>query len=248
MNRYHLTAVLASITGIVAVLGLGVACIDRELPPPTNRKAIQLIDHLTAVSEGAVGVHETAMASGFIASDNPPEFEGGILGSKIPVNHPAMKEIVEMGVDALPDLLNHLSDDRKTRLVVGGKKVFGVNWFSNEYDPRRGQPKFDTGDAETHKYVDEYTIRVGDLCYVAIGQIVNRRLYAIRYQPTLCLVINSPVESPPLAEAVRKDWGKLTRNEHRKMLLRESREKSHRAEPALTRLRFYYPEAESGKN
>jgi hypothetical protein len=40
-----------------------------------------------------------------------------------------------------------------------------------------------------------YTIKVGDVCYVLIGQIVNRRLWALEYVPTLIVVVTSPVHS-----------------------------------------------------
>jgi hypothetical protein len=54
-----------------------------------------------------------------------------------------------------------------------------------------------------------YTVKVGDVCYVLIGQIVNRQLVAVRYQPTAGLIVNSPIEVPPLAEKVKNDWGAL---------------------------------------
>jgi len=41
-----------------------------------------------------------------------------------------------------------------------------------------------------------YTVKVGDVCYAIIGQIVNRSLMAVRYQPSAGLVINSPIEMP----------------------------------------------------
>jgi hypothetical protein len=54
--------------------------------------------------------------------------------------------------------------------------------------------------------LDSYTVKVGDICFVAIGQIVGREYQAVRYQPTACIVINSPVEDRSLCGDVRKAW------------------------------------------
>ena len=66
----------------------------------------------------------------------------------------------------------------------------------------------------------------------------------VRYQPTACIVINSPVETPALAAAVRNDWGGLTAEQHERSLIDDSKNPSEYAiAAALARLRFYYPEA-----
>src|SRR5260370_38661669 len=82
-------------------------------------------------------------------------------------------------------------------------------WHSDEYSSRHreaGRQPAGVNTRDRERSIDRYTLRVGDLCYVAIGQIVNRHLSALRYQPTLCLVINSPVGTPALADVVRKEW------------------------------------------
>jgi hypothetical protein len=78
---------------------------------------------------------------------------------------------------------------------------------------------------------------------VAVGQIVNRRLNAVRYQPSLCLVVNSPVEMPALATATRADWQGLTPTAHEQQLVRDIAESNDPYLPAnaLRRLLFYYP-------
>jgi hypothetical protein len=97
-------------------------------------------------------------------------------------------------------------------------------------------------------------VKVGDVCYVLIGQIVNRRLLAVRYQPSARLVVNSPIETPVLVERVRNDWGHADAEINRASLLEEIHATNHpntisRAEyterfvdPALARLRLYFPE------
>jgi len=57
-------------------------------------------------------------------------------------------------------------------------------------------------------------------------------------------VINSPVETPALAEAVRTDWGGLTAEQHEQSLIEDAKDRSeHASAAALARLRFYYPQA-----
>jgi hypothetical protein len=61
-------------------------------------------------------------------------------------------------------------------------------------------------DNEKRKSIDTYTIKVGDICLVAIGQIVGRGYQAVRYQPTANIVINSPTEDTRLREHVQAIW------------------------------------------
>jgi len=64
-----------------------------------------------------------------------------------------------------------------------------------------------------------YTVKVGDVCYGLIGQIVNRYLIPVRYQPSGILVVNSPLKMPELIKRVKDDWENVT----------------------IKRLAFYYP-------
>ncbi|HEY1793323.1 MAG TPA: hypothetical protein VGG34_10430 [Opitutaceae bacterium] len=204
-------------------------------PSLAGLSTTELIGRLQDESNQGVGTHATALVSGFIPLDVPARFGGGILGSRAPSVSPIMAALVSRGVEALPDLLEHLSDSRPTKLVVG--QGFMGKWFGSEYDPRnRGQAPSGVDRPFGTSFSDDgfstYTLKVGDLCYVAIGQIVGRNLLAVRYQPTLCLVVNSPVHRPSLAQAARADWSGLTKDEHRRQLA---------AEGAIEPLLFYYP-------
>jgi hypothetical protein len=223
--------------------------------PLAKLKVKDLIDKLQAESQEGIGSHSTAWVSGFLAIDQEPHFEGGVLGFREPRTSPVMRELVRRGVAALPDLIDHLNDKRPTKLVITHAAGFGDMWCSDEYDPRSADPKkrptgVNTG-LETSKGLNKarladtkYTLRVGDLCYVAVGQIVNRRLHAVRYQPTACVVINSPVQTPTLAAAVKRDWAGLTAEEHKQSLTQDALSKYPDATAAaMVRLVFYYPAA-----
>jgi hypothetical protein len=79
---------------------------------------------------------------------------------------------------------------------------------------------------------------------VVVGQIVNRKLLPLQYQPSNVVVVHSPVEMPTLAELIRKDWAGLSPAAHRASLLSDLRSgRESVAQGALTRLAFYYPRA-----
>lgn len=223
----------------------------------------QLIDDLTLIDSQAPGIDSGAVYGGFIADDGPGAFEMGVLGRPQPTVPPQMRELVRRGANALPTLIAHLNDARPTKLAVGtddkntGQKIVGVNFFmfsvfSNEYDPRvpltPAQVKA-RNEAEGRSFFDRsfngrYTVKVGDICYVLIGQIVNRQLLAVRYQPSAGLVVNSPIETPSLAEQVKNDWGDADADALKRSLLVDLREgkQPYRCGSALRRLRFYYPD------
>jgi hypothetical protein len=127
----------------------------------------------------------------------------------------ALRALVEMGPDALPFLLAALEDKTPTKLILNHDCCFGAMFLANEIGgnpinpvevkvlgvPRtrkvRGFPK---------EVIHNYTVKVGDACLVAIGQIVGRGYQAVRYQPTACIVINSPTEDAALCKQVRDIW------------------------------------------
>ena len=217
----------------------------------------QLVDALVDVNAQTVGLHSTLLVSAFIAEDSPDKLEGGVFGSAAPKRFSQMVELVRRGVGSLPLLIEHLDDNRPSKLIVGSSHFFTFEYFSDEYDPRirpAGQAGATTlsryGDRleefkaeENRSFQGEYTVRVGDVCYALIGQIVNRNLLAVRYQPSAILVVNSPIETPALIAAVKRDWGGISSSELMTSLLTDARSSDNLRlyAPALQRLRFYYP-------
>jgi hypothetical protein len=126
-----------------------------------------------------------------------------------------LKELVARGPDALPFLLDALDDRTPTRIIVKHGGMFGAMWHAAElplnavnraeeavYKSRAKRPQEDPKE----KHIESYTVKVGDVCFVAIGQIVGRQYHAVRYQPTACIVLNSPVHDPILCAEVRAIW------------------------------------------
>jgi hypothetical protein len=263
----RMTAYRTLLTGflVACVLSMFVGTANGGDDP--TRSVGQLIDDLTQINSQTPGINSAAVYEGFIADNSPGTFEVGVLGPPPPKVPPQMSELVRRGPLALPELIKHLDDSRPTKPEVGNKPsgkqvgvdVFMFMVFSDEYDPRvphwfddeerkRGPWPMQKAFRGTH------TVKVADVCYVLIGQIVNRRFLAVRYQPSGGLIVNSPIEAPVLAEKVRNDWGNADAEILKASLLEDIHATNQprrisRAEytarfvsPALVRLRFYFPD------
>lgn len=230
-----------------------------------TRSVAQLIDDLTQIDSQAPGIDSAALYEGFIADNGPGSFVVGVLGVAPPEVPPQMRELVRRGPIALSELVKHLDDRRPTKVAVGnddsptsshqvGVDTFMFSYFSDEYDPRsrhlfhkkasrRGVEPF------SKNFKGKYTVKVGDVCFVLVGQIVNRRLIAVRYQPSGGLVVNSPIEAPELAEKVRNDWGRADAKTLEASLLADLHRTAYRNRTSqdeyttgvLKRLRLYFP-------
>lgn len=227
---------------------------SRELPIASQNPDIErLVDQLTEIDAQAPGLHSTAWVRGFIAEEKPDEFAGGVLGSAAPKRFPQMEELVRRGVVAMPSLIQHLGDKRPTKLTVGGDifsgGFFTFGYFGDEYDPKshsqRGREQ-NTDRLSNPKYQIpnlKYTVCVGDVCYALIGQIVNRSLLPVGYQPTAGLVVNSPLHERKLITKVKRDWGDIDTNAHKASLLADLRSTDPwLPDSALQRLHFHYPD------
>jgi hypothetical protein len=144
-----------------------------------------------------------------------------------------LKTLVALGPDSLPFLLDALDDQTPTKLVMKHQGAFGAMWHAAEvpmnpvnpaeaiaYKAWAARTVGGTNDAklpaaktaggvgqrDLEKNSDAYTLKVGDVCFVAIGQIVGRSYQAVRYQPTACTVLNCPANDPTLCAEVREIW------------------------------------------
>ena len=141
----------------------------------------------------------------------------------------------------------HMDDKRPTKL----KPVSGMMWmeWSDEYDynrrarkiPPEGVNRKSTG-GENHP--EEHQVTVGDLCFVALGQIVNRSFNATRYQASGGLIVSSPTYSKRLLNNITADYAGMTKERHRELLIEDFKQpdQEYRRSGAAMRLGFYYPE------
>src|SRR4029077_13786877 len=104
------------------------------------------------------------------------------------------RKVIEKGVTAVPALLAHIDDARPTKLPAVNRMMWMS--FANEYDynwrlsrppagvDRRGANAGLHAASVQRPDPRQHVVTVGDLCFVALGQIVNRNFEAVRYQPT----------------------------------------------------------------
>jgi hypothetical protein len=165
----------------------------------------------------------------------------------------AFTSLVQLGPKAMPFLLESLDDNSPTKLVIGldwgmwnGHEIYGNPFNLREAAvlPRLGAaPDFFD---EPGLDAERYRVKVGDICFMAIGQITNRPYNAARFLQ-YGVVINSPVQDKELAADVRAIWG---RTDYRRKLLEslltdfDGRGPSEHALDlgAATRLAYYFPE------
>jgi hypothetical protein len=216
-------------------------------------KTEALIEQLPSTSEVGYGYSATFSGSQFLPDASSSEMQTLVLSSKTPRNSVIIRSIVERGVQAVPSLLKHLDDCRETRIPP----LKGMEWisFGDEYDYNHRlrinnlagvnkEPPAISGLGDP----DSHIVTVGDLCYVALGQIVNRDFNAARYQPTGGLIISSPSYSSNLCSVARGDFENLTEKGHRELLSQDfiKPDCEQRRNGACRRIAFYYPDALEG--
>jgi hypothetical protein len=240
----------------------------------TARSPDKFIDDLTTINCPLPGVSDKAAFGGFLAEDASMEAFTAISFEQdthsrvtVPCRSASVRNIMRFGLTLLPTLIRHLDDKRPTKLVIGDSTrepaVFGGKFFADEYDARHQTWPLVRCSADTYcekkrPFDKPYTVKVGDICFVLIGQIVNRQLNAVRYQPTAIVLVNSPIETPMLADRVKAEWSGIDSEGLKSSLLADlhtttlegAADTATEAQAlklvhsgALRRLRYYFPDA-----
>ena len=228
-----------------------VLCVVCLQDPSPEKEITSLIDKLVEVAEEDIGYGGSWSGHNFAAVEDAGEQGARILDGKKPKGSPVIRDLVKKGAAAIPLLVAHLDDARKSKITIKHKGDLGAMSFSAEYDynsrTAKAKPEGVNRDLFSEKSdpANEHTLTVGDLCFVALGQIVNRGFSAVRYQPTAIIVVNSPTRSKALLTAIRKEWTGLTPEKHRESLLADANTPDYqgRAEGAILRLGYYFPES-----
>ena len=217
-------------------------------------EVFRCIEELVHVSGPGPGYHPGRSGTGFVlvpAVGGLTSLSFGAAPAEVPA---PFRRLVELGPRAIPGLLALLSDPRPTGVLLTHDQAIGTMWHEREvhYDaelPERVALADELRISNRHRSplhgdsLTRYRLKVGDLCFAALGQIVGRSYEAARHQPTACIVLNSPVANPEIATFVRTIWGGATRQELDESLLRDlgSTDPDLRA-GAAARLWVYYPE------
>jgi hypothetical protein len=190
-------------------------------PPISNaqtKRIKDLVASLAAVDKPDFGLSATLSGNSFAPLPHVDHAGAMLLTDHRLQRSEGLKALVELGPDALPFLLDALDDQTPTKLTIEHAGVFGVMWHDSELDLNpvnpaeeavyrvRAKKPRDQEKLIKEEHVKSYTVKVGDVCFVAIGQIVGREYQAVRYQPTACIVLNCPAHDPKLCAEVRAIW------------------------------------------
>jgi hypothetical protein len=184
-------------------------------PPPQQRAEMErLIASLAEIDSPDFGFSATMSGSAFAPVEQLTDASALLLTDHRLKRSDSLRKLVALGPAALPHLLRALDDKTPTKMTIRGEDFIGGMSFAREMDSNpvhtieqrvlRGWRHGDPFGSE--RTTNSYTVKLGDVCFVAVGQIVGRRYSAVRYQPTAVVIINSPVEEPKLARAVRDIW------------------------------------------
>jgi ankyrin repeat protein len=237
--------IAASIFSLVASLLWAAPGRPAEKPEPVDIPA--LIDKLAAVKDNDVGYSPSVTGTAFAPLDAGGHVSTALLFQKPLARSETLRLLVKQGAPALPQLLAHLDDKRPTALRAGpgGQLLFNDEIDRNERTDKSAKKPAEKKDGGEGSGDDlSHTVTVGDLCFVAIGQIVNRRFDAVRYQPTAFIIVSSPTRTPALREQVKDAWGSLTPKLLQESLVADflKPDSGERRIGACKRLAYYYPE------
>lgn len=243
--------------------------VDRFVSTEQEQAEIsQLIDRLAEIDSPDMGLSPTLSGTNFAPVEGATQASTLLLVQNHGVRtNESLRKLVAHGPRALPQLLERLTDATPTKLLIEpgaiaslftGKEVVlnPVNehetqlrrqypdYFLPREDPRARPPAIDL-----QQKLSSHRITIGDVCFVIVGQIENRRYSASRYQPSGLVFINSPTLDPKIGEAVRGVWQSAHPEQHllNSLLIDEHTEQLPSALTGLNRgatlrLLHYFPD------
>jgi len=184
------------------------------LSPAETAHISKLIANLANIDSPDFGLSATMSGESFAPIADAQNAGAFLLTDHRLKGSDDFKELVEIGPQALPFLLKALDDPTPTKLIINYHSDFGTMEYSDELWGNPGNaaeqkilatmPKRDASHFQDS--INTYTVKIGDVCFVITGQIVGRPYSAVRYQPTACIIVNSPVHDTNLASHVRAIW------------------------------------------
>lgn len=189
--------------------------------PTTDKEAKrirELIKSLADIDSRDFGLSPAMRLSVFL-----PLAETQGTDALLPADHrlqtsKSLRELVKSGPEAIPFLLESLTDDTPTQLTITpnaqarGELSFGNEVYCwNPANPEEAKALPLPGVAKRSQFPKEiksYTIKIGDVCLVPIGQIFGRVTYnPIRgMRGSASIVIISPTSFPEISNSLREAW------------------------------------------
>ncbi len=257
---------LSTIFFILIICGCG--NIESKVSQNLNQKfnIDSLINCFKNINVGDVGYHPSySSKEKFYPIDSGKYIQPMVWGEKgaiyeAPESFMPLFYVIANGWKSLPFLFKHLNDTTPTAYEIKHRLAIGGIFYYNLYD-FNGLTQTDTSlrntvndksiktlfnaiisnpDEQRHK---KYIVRVADICFVAIGQIMNRNFSCVRYQPSAIIVINSPLIKPELKSILLHEMRNMTQVKHIEWLLNDFKNPDYpwRQVEAFKRLKYYYP-------
>jgi hypothetical protein len=177
-------------------------------PPLTKEEEAQilkLIGNLARIDSPDFGLSPTLSGSAFVPIPAARQAATLLLTDHNLKTSEDFVELVKLGPKALPLLLKSLDDQTPTKLVITHDWMDGIMWFQSWFQPDDGSSK------ET---IHTYTVKIGDICFVIIGQVVGSGYQAVAYVPSHNIAICSPTHDTNVAQEVRKTWSSANPSQH----------------------------------
>lgn len=232
---------------LLALVGLFSVTLPARADEPKKPvdPAVTLIDRLEQLGSQDTGYSGSVSGSSFLPLGHRRASVVLLSPSTPSGASDAMLSLVKLGAKAVPALLDHLDDDRRTKVVI--RDNLGGFFAISQDKGAKAEDVEPKGKGKAPAAARQYTLRVGDLCYVALGQIVNRDYTAVRYIPSGNVMITSIPHSKDVRADLKKQWGGLTKGKHFESLVKDLNPKKAEGDDddarigASLRLAYYFP-------
>jgi hypothetical protein len=196
----------------------------------------RLIDSLSGTIKRDLSLNSSLYSSKFVPVGQFGTF-GEWEGKQVEVSEP-IRKLVEMGPVALPYLLASLQDNTPTEIVIQAVETQGAIAGGMAFDEiLHGNPANPTEQFvlrlnrfpysksirpkdrfEVAPEMESYRIKIGDVCFIIIGQIVGRDYDCLSspHVKSLGVLVCSPVHREALRKRIRTIWS--SKNPRQKVL------------------------------
>lgn len=186
--------------------------------------------------------------------DGMPLLSGN--SNRSPLAHDALTELVRRGPGIVPFLCAHMDDARPVRRpVLRLQEDARIVYDENPWGHRSGRGKARPSTVQQEEFFpgeesarpdSPWRLTVGDLCYFALGQIVNRKFFPIAHSGGPAPpILAAPSRFPLLRDAARKEWGAANTRVILASLTADAMrpDRLFRDVGAIRRLKLYFPGA-----
>jgi hypothetical protein len=200
-----------------------------EAMPPTGERIDEierLIDALAGIVKRDLTLNSSYYSSAFVPVGEFGTF-GEWKGKQVEVSEP-IRKLVEIGPEALPYLLASLEDKTPTEIVIQAVKTQGAIAGGMAFDERvHGNPanpteqfilrlnRFPYSESirskdqfEVAPEMESYRVKIGDVCFIIIGQIVGREYKCLSspHPKSSGVLVCSPVHREAFRKRIRAIW------------------------------------------